>query len=391
MKIGIFTNNYLPNPYGVTGSIETFRREFEKRGHTVFIFAPYWKGYIDKNERVFRYPSIDINIKFRFPLGIPYSWKMRKILKNLDLDVIHAQHPNLLGSAAAYWARKLARRRGGKKIPLIFTWHTLYDRYTNFWPIISPKIAANYIIKKAAKFANYADAVIVPTDSIIPIIRAWGVKNKNIIPIATGVSEDEFSGADGKKIREKYGIEKDEKVLLLVSRLTEEKNVEFIFRSIRNILKRKGVKFLVVGGGYLNTYLKNFCVENEISDQVIFCGEVERKEVKNYYAASDIFVYASKSETQGMIITEAMYMKLPIVALSATGISSLVLNNGNGFLIDESEKDFQEAVLRLIEDTELRKKFAETSKRICELKFTASICAEKMLEVYKENIEKNKK
>ncbi|HRY82387.1 MAG TPA: glycosyltransferase [Candidatus Moranbacteria bacterium] len=409
MKIGIFTNNYLPNPYGVTRSVETFRREFEKRGHEVYIFAPSWKGYEDKNPRVFRYPSIDIKIKFRFPLAIPYSWKLNKIIDKLDLDIIHAQHPNLLGTVAMKWARKLACRRG-RKIPLIFTWHTLYDQYTNFVPFVPSKIASNYIIKKAVKFANLADAVIVPTDSIIPIIRKWGVKdchpefisgsNKEMLKqvqhdriyvIPTGVLEEEFENADRNEIRKKYNIKDDKIVLLLVSRLTSEKNVEFIFRSMKDILKKDGVKFLVAGDGYLKPKLQDFCKKEGIEKKVIFCGEVERKEIKNYYCASDIFLYASKSETQGMIITEAMYMGLPIVAVNATGINSLILNRGNGFLVSEDEKEFQSAVEKLIEGKDLREKFGEVSARIAREKFTSSICAEKMLEVYKEAIRRYKK
>ncbi|HLN19044.1 MAG TPA: glycosyltransferase, partial [Patescibacteria group bacterium] len=146
MKIGIFTNNYLPNPYGVSTSIETFRRDFENLGHQVFIFAPRWPGYSDKNPNVFRYPSWDLEIKIRFPLAIPYSRKIDKILENLDLDIIHSQHPNLLGTAAAKWAKK-------KNIPLVFTWHTLYDQYTDFVPVIPPKFSAWYMTKKAVKFA----------------------------------------------------------------------------------------------------------------------------------------------------------------------------------------------------------------------------------------------
>ena len=380
MKIGIFTNNYLPNPYGVTRSIETFRRELEKQGHEVFIFAPRWKGYQDKNPRVFRYPSIDVEIKFRFPLAIPYSWKINRIIKNLDLDVIHAQHPNLLGSVAMKWAKR-------KKIPLIFTWHTLYDQYTNFVPFVPARISAGYIIKKAVRFANSADAVIVPTDSIIPILRKWGVKNKNIIPIATGVLEEEFENPDRNKIREKYNIKDDETALFMVSRLTAEKNVEFVFRSLKNILKKDDVKLLVVSGGYLMEELKNFCNGNGIEKKVIFCGEVEREEIKNYYASADIFVYGSKSETQGMIITEAMYMGLPIVVVNATGINSLVLNNGNGFLVQEKEEEFEKAVLKLIDDKDLREKFSETSGRIARQNFTASVCAEKLLKVYQKEID----
>lgn len=384
MKIGIFTNNYLPNPYGVTRSIETFRNELGRQGNEVFIFAPFWKGYKDNDSNVFRYPSIDIEIKFRFPLAVPFSWKMRKIIKKLDLDIIHAQHPNLLGGVAMKWARR-------KKIPLIFTWHTLYDQYTNFVPFIPPKISANYIIKKAVDFANKSDVVIVPTDSIIPILRKWGVKNKNIIPIASGVLEEEFVDSDRNKIRERYSIKDDETVLLMVSRLTSEKNVEFVFRSVRNILNKEKVKFLVVSNGYLMPKLKEFCSKENISEKVIFCGEVKREEIKNYFAAADIFVYGSKSETQGMIITEAMYMGLPVVALNATGINSLVLNKGNGFLVSENEKEFEVAVLKLINDKDLREKFSETSARIAKMKFTSSVCTSRMLEVYQEAIANYKK
>jgi glycosyltransferase involved in cell wall biosynthesis len=389
MNIAIFTNNYLPNPYGVTVSIETFRAELERCGHTVYIFAPKWKGYEDtspnacppeyfsekNSRRVFRYPSIDIEFKFRFPLPVLYSWKMGRILKNLKIDIVHSQHPNLLGTVAMQVARK-------KKIPLVFTWHTLYDRYMNFIPLVPKKWAANYIIKKAVNYANRADAVIAPTASIIPILKKWGVK-KEIIPIATGIEAQEFMLADGKAIRKKYKIASDELVLFLVSRLTEEKNIEFVFRAVRNILAQNGkVKFLVAGDGYLLPKLKKYCEENKISASVIFAGLVPHEELKNYYAASDIFVYGSKSETQGIIPLEAMYMHLPIVAVDSTGISSLMLNKANGFLVREKEKEFSEAVLKLINDAELRKRFGEASGKIAKENFTSEVSAEKLLKVY---------
>jgi glycosyltransferase involved in cell wall biosynthesis len=390
MNIAIFTNNYLPNPYGVTVSVETFRAELEKRGHTVYIFAPKWKGYVDvpracppeyfseKNSgRVFRYPSIDIEFKFRFPLPIPYSWKMRRILKNLKIDIIHSQHPNLLGSVARRWAKK-------KKIPLVFTWHTLYDHYTNFIPLIPRKWAANYIIKKAVGYANRADVVIAPTASIMPILRKWGVK-KEIIPIATGIKAEKFSGADRDGTRKKYGIADDEIVLLLVSRLTEEKNIEFVFRALKNILADcplGKVKFLVTGDGYLLPKLKKYCETEKITESVIFTGLVSSEEVKNYYASADIFVHSSKSETQGIIPLEAMYMKLPIVAVDSTGISSLMLSKANGFLVREDEKEFSDAVLKLINDPELRKRFGEASGKIARENFTSEVCADKLLGVY---------
>lgn len=377
MRIAIFTNNYLPNPYGVATSVETFRREFEKMGHQVYIFAPTWKGQMVSDSHVFYYPSLDVKIKIRFPLGFPYSRKMDKILKDLELDIIHAQHPNLLGNAAVRWAKK-------KKIPLVFTWHALYDQYVGFAPFIPKKLAANFVIRQAVKFANRADAVVVPTDSIIPLLRAWGVTNEKMFPVATGVETDEFENFDKETVRKKYAIGKDETVLFLVARLTIEKNVEFIFRALKNILKEKKVRLLVAGDGYLAPKLRKFCVDSGIADNVFFCGVVGRSEIKNYYAAADIFVYASQSETQGMVMSEAMYMGLPIVAVAATGASSLVLNNGNGFLVEENEKEFADAVLKLVSNKDLRQKFRETSAKIARLQFTAEVCAEKMLEVYEE-------
>jgi len=381
MRIGIFTNNYLPNPYGVTCSIESFRAQFKKIGHEVFIFAPRWKGYTDNDPRVFRYPSIDIKFKFRFPLAIPYSRKMDKIIAGLDLDIIHSQHPNLLGMAAAKWARK-------KKIPLVFTWHTLYDQYAHFFPIIPEKLAAWWAIRNAKNYANQADYIITPTESVIPIIRKWGVTNPNVKAAATGVEENFFENADGGKIRNKFGIKREEVVLFFNCRLTSEKNTEFLFRSVIPVLqKNKNTKLLSIGGGYLMEPLRKMAESAGVGDQIVFAGQVKKGEVKDYFAAGDIFVYASKSETQGMIITEAMYMGLPVVAVNATGICDLVKNGIDGFLVSENEKEFSEAVSELINNEELRKEMGANGLRIAREKYTDKICAQKLLEIYKEAIE----
>jgi glycosyltransferase involved in cell wall biosynthesis len=384
MNIAIFTNNYLPNPYGVTQSIESFRRQLEKLGHTVYVFAPYFKNYKDANPNVFRYPAVDIEFKIKFPLAIPYSRKMDKILKNLKIDIIHSQHPNLLGTAAAKWAKK-------KNVPLVFTWHTLYDQYAHFATIVPAKLAAHYIIKKAAKYANAADFVITPTESVKKIIQGWGVTNKNIKAISSGVDEENFQNPDGKIIRNKYEIKDNETLLLLVSRLTKEKNVEFILDSVMPLLKKSNqVKFLITGGGDLVPELRDKVKNNKLENQIIFEDVVGRIEIKNYYAAGDIFVYASKSETQGMIITEAMYMGLPIVALNATGICDLVENNVSGFLVGENETEFSMAVEKLIQNKNLREKMGNEGARIAREKYTDEVCTGKLLKVYEKAIENKK-
>jgi glycosyltransferase involved in cell wall biosynthesis len=411
MKIAIFTNNYLPNPYGVSGSVESFRKEFERLGHKVYIFAPKWKGYddewrldlhsgdpISKRMRVFRYPAIETNIKIKFPIAIPYSRKISSILKNIDLDIIHSQHPNLLGSAAMRWARR-------KKIPLVFTWHTLYDQYAHFVPFVPRKAAAWWATRNARNYANRADAVITPTSSVINIIRKWGVTNKNITSIPTGVEEKQFENPDRKAVREKYGVKDDEILIFVMTRLTAEKNVEFLVEAVLDIFKNNKkihpvksreagatssqfnrVKFMICGEGNLKNSLTKKVANAGLGEKVIFAGIVSGSEKKNYYAAGDIFVYASKSETQGMILTEAMYSGLPIVAVRATGVEDIIEDGKTGFLVSEDKEEFGVAVQKIIDDEDLRKKFGEEAKKVARERYISRVCAEKMLKVYEKAI-----
>ena len=396
MRIAIFTNNYLPNPFGVSMSIESFRREFEKQGHTVYIFAPETKGYVDKNPNVFRYPSIDFKYKISFPLAIPFSHRIDRILENLEIDVIHSQHPNLLGWAAKRWAKK-------KNVPLVFTWHTLYDRYAHFVPLIPASWAAKWAIGNSVRYANICDQIIVPTKSVKKIITDWGVQNKYIEAIPTGVEESFFQNPDRIGMRKQLGIADDEIALLLLSRLTAEKNVDFLVRAVIKVLKKtekihpvksadsgaeqfNRVKFILAGEGHELPKLKKMLMDAGLADRVIFLGIVSRDLTKNIFAASDIFVYASTSETQGMILTEAMCLGLPIVAVAATGSKDIVGNYVSGILVKENEDAFAQAVARLVKDENLRRTLAENAKRIALEHYTNKVCATRMLEMYKEAI-----
>ena len=147
---------------------------------------------------------------------------------------------------------------------------------------------------------------------------------------------------------------------------------------------------MLVGDGYLVPELKEKVKKENLENRIIFAGVIDHQEIKNYYVAGDIFVYASKSETQGMIITEAMYMGLPIVAIKATGIESLVKNNINGILVSENKTEFISAVKKLIDNKDLREKMSLESARIAREKYTSKICAQKMLEVYGEVIKNYK-
>ena len=187
MNIAFFTNNYLPNIYGAAVSVESFRKEFIKRGHRVFVFAPSWGSFKDTSPDIFRYPSIINTYKIRFPVSFPYSPRINKIIKNLKIDIVHSHHPNVLGRVAYNVAKK-------KNVPLVFTWHTLYNQYTHFVPILPEFLSSMLIIGNARNYANRASEVIAPTQTAANIIRSWGVTNKNLDIVPTGIDEERFLG-----------------------------------------------------------------------------------------------------------------------------------------------------------------------------------------------------
>ncbi|OGI26271.1 MAG: hypothetical protein A3J76_04515 [Candidatus Moranbacteria bacterium RBG_13_45_13] len=188
-------------------------------------------------------------------------------------------------------------------------------------------------------------------------------------------------------MRKKYNIGDDEILLFVMTRFTEEKNVEFLVDAALEILKRNGkAKFMLCGDGNLKERLTEKVRAAGLEKRVIFVGIISGDEKKNYYAAGDIFVYASKSETQGMILTEAMCSGLPIVAVRATGVRNIVEDSRTGFLVAEDKEEFENAAQKLIDEENLRKKFGEEAKRIAREKYTSSVCAKKMLEIYEKAI-----
>lgn len=382
MNIAIFTNNYLPNPYGVSTSVDGFRKALIAKGHNVYIFAPCWQEKQEDEKNIFRYPSVNVKTKVPFSLVVPFSLRMNKIIEDLDLDIIHAQHPNLLGSVAKDWAEK-------KNVPLVFTWHSLYDKYAHYAPLVPDFVAGNWAMKNALRFAEESDMIIAPTQSIKDIILSMEIKNDNINIVPSGVDEDLFVNAKGNKLREEMGIDNNKTVLVSISRLTEEKNVIFLIKNVAEVLKLNNDAVFIFGGeGDLKDEIKNIFTKAGVIDRVFMPGKLKREEVKHYLDAGDIFVYASTSETQGTIITESMYMGKPVVAVKATGVKDVVVDGETGILISENKDDFVNAVNGLIENENERERMSDFAKEEALEKYTIDACADKLVEVYRKVIKK---
>lgn len=384
MKIAIFTNNYLPNPYGVSTSVEGFRKSLTEKGHTVYVFAPSWSGEdFDDSPNVFRYPAFKAPTKIDFSLVVPYSSSIDEKIEKLDFDIIHAQHPNLLGATAKRYARR-------KDVPIVFTWHSLYDRYAHYLPFVPEKISAHLALRNAADFANDCDHVIIPTDSVIDEIKGAGLEHDDISVVSSGVDEELFANPERTKFRERFGYDDNQIVLVTISRLTEEKNVIFLAEQISTVLKKNAhVQFLCVGEGDQKDNMEEIFRAAGVLSQVQFPGKAKREEVKDCLAVGDIFVYASTSETQGTIITECMYSGRPLVAVYSHGVKSLLIDHGTGIASEESDQ-FSKHVQELIDSPELRRQYGDNAKKIAKDQYTIDVCSDRLLKVYNEVISKKR-
>src|SRR5439155_371908 len=197
VRIALFTNNYLPFCGGVTISVETLRRGLESSGHEAWVFGPRLNGPKDVSDRVVRYPSIPVATYPEFALAVPYSRRIDRLVTALDFDVIHAHHPFLLGPAA----RRLARRN---RRPLVFTYHTRYEKYAHYVPLPLRLVQAA-ALRISAGFAAQADAVLAPSALIRDELHARGVRTP-IAVVPTGVDLQRFRPGDRAAARRSLGV-----------------------------------------------------------------------------------------------------------------------------------------------------------------------------------------
>ncbi len=373
MRIAMLTNNYKPFVGGVPISIERLAAGLRMLGHVVYIFAPSYEQE-EEEEYVIRYrvhqkrTAGGTMIPKLFDLGI------EKRFRELNFDVIHVHHPMMMGYEALY----LSRRYG---IPLVFTYHTRYEQYLHYLKIYKAlqersDRERNRLLKRLEEellecgsdrivpfhnriFTNACDLVFAPT----PMMKDYLIEHGTRVPIAvlpTGLRSECFGPGNGGSVEIRHRYLKERTYLLCtVSRLEKEKNLEFLLRALRELKARGTVSFrlMMIGGGKEEENLKRLAEELGLKEDVVFTGCIPQSEIMEYYRASDLFVFASKSETQGIVLLEAMAAGLPVVAVRASGTSDVVVDGVNGYLTREEEADFADAVSAVLGSSDLRARF----------------------------------
>lgn len=376
LKIGIFTDSYRPYTSGVVRSIETFTDELQAQGHEVFIFAPDYPN-CSKENRVYRFSSIPAPTNHEYTLAVPFSFTLRSTLKKLNLDIIHVHSPFLLGRLGARYAKRL-------NIPLVFTFHTLYDQYVHYVPI-GQNITKEITKKFCADFCNNCDAVIVPTKIVGQHLYNWGVKIQ-IQAIPTGIKTNEFKTDQKDWLYKKFNIDPSCKLLISVGRLGKEKNFSFLINSFKSILTSfPETRLVLVGDGPERDALVKMAKELGILDKLIFTGTLTKEDIVKAYNSAHIFVFASVTETQGIVIGEAKAAGLPVVAVKAFGISEMVEDGFDGFLVDLNINQFVDKVKLLLNNENIHYNLSKNAYHNAEI-ISSGNCTAKLINCYKEII-----
>ncbi|MBX8633275.1 MAG: glycosyltransferase [Candidatus Thermoplasmatota archaeon] len=345
MKIAMFTDSYYPTVDGVVNSVSIVSRELEKIGHEVMIFAPESADgqKVDDITRggTFLFKSFKFRHYPQYRTAFLPSKKTRMV-RELGVDIIHTHGITTVGLKGLRAAKQF-------DVPVATTYHTMVHEAMNYYkPVPVPtSIIVNLAVRYMRFFLTKANAVVAPTRSILEELVKIAPRMPYATVIPTGVDTRRFyPSMKGDNVRERYGIG-DNPLLLYVGRVAYEKNIDSIIRNIPGIRDRN-LKMLIVGEGPARRELELLVRSLNLQDRVIFTGFVPDDELIDYYSAADAFVSASKFETQGISMLEAMSCGKPVVSINFRASADFIVSGVNGFLYDDDRGNMAETIMKAI-------------------------------------------
>jgi 1,2-diacylglycerol 3-alpha-glucosyltransferase len=295
----------------------------------VLVVAPEFSPAIPDEEDVIRTPAIQHFNGSDFSVAVPIPGFLSRDISAFEPDIIHSHHPFILGDTALRFGAK-------HDIPVVFTHHTQYEKYTHYVPGDSEAMQ-RFAVELAVGYCNLCDAVIAPSATIRDRLVRQGVI-ASVAEIPTGVDTQLFGGGDGISLRKELGIPENEFVVGHVGRLAPEKGLEFLSTAVSQFVADvDNARFLVAGDGPSVESIQSAFARRGIENRLMLLGQLERTQLADLYAAMDVFAFASQSETQGMVITEAMAAGTPVVAVDAPGVREILRDSINGILLDEED------------------------------------------------------
>ncbi|RUO23287.1 glycosyl transferase family 1 [Aliidiomarina iranensis] len=359
LRVAMYSNNYFPFVSGVTISIERLRTGLKDLGDQVLAIVPtYRQKWDDESDIVRASTLISSGAKGEFRFANFLSWRLSSAVRRFKPDIIHVHHPFGLGWLGQFMGRLL-------NVPVVYTYHTRLEHYAHFVPLpglIFRNLISHWLIRR---FSNKCQGVIVPTHSAEEYLRLIGVRTNTLVQ-PTGIEAKRFEAAEPSVIqalKDKYGIEKDTKVLVSVARLSKEKNIEFMLEALA--LRENtysNYKLLLVGDGPYKNRLQKCIDKLDLGNNVILTGHVEPQIMPQYYELADLFVFASQSETQGMVILEAMAAGTPVVAVRSSGIDDVIEDGNTGYKTPHNQIAWVRRINELLENNDKRALLGKQAK-----------------------------
>ncbi|MBW4080604.1 glycosyltransferase [Paenibacillus sp. S150] len=388
MRIAMFTNNYKPFLGGVPISIERLAQGLRQLGHTVYVFAPRY-GTEQDEAFVIRYRSRKKRLKGGIVVPDIFDLSIETFFCVLEFDLIHVHHPMLMGQLA----QRLARRYN---LPVVYTFHTRYEEYLHYIGMLDRlqklgtgsrlkavrsicakvfSVCRKLVLQHNRFFTNRCDLVFTPTPGMKDFLQEHGtVTDIEILP--TGLTEYDFqyNADEVERIRVQYG-RPGKYLFCTVSRLEKEKNINFILEGLKQLKANKGdcFRLLVIGDGSAKAELEREAVKLGLQDNLEFIGSIPHNEIRNFYQACSIFLFASQSETQGIVLLEAMAAGLPVLAVKGSGVSDIVENGEHGFVTENDVLLWVSHLEKLLGDSNIRKKMSDEARKEAVLYLHSSV------------------
>jgi glycosyltransferase involved in cell wall biosynthesis len=380
MKILFISDVYFPRINGVSTSIRTFVLQMQNLGHEVHLIAPDYDVVTEDEMWIKRIPARSIYFDPEDKL-MKYSEAMQLLpaLEQEKYDIIHVHTPFV----AHYLGLKLAAKLN---IPCIETYHTFFEDYLHHYLPWMPKSIARGMARMISKRqCNAVDAIVAPSNPMLDVLRRYGVSVLSEV-IPTGLQDSSFTPADGQAFRLQYSIAIDRPMLLYVGRVAFEKNIDFLLEMTKLLSEnRPDVLLVVTGEGPAEASLHKLAKTLEIEKNVQFIGYLNRNtELNACYESADIFVFASKSETQGLVLLEAMAQATPVVAIAELGTASILIEGKGALIAPDDTTKFAERVHQLLHNPEHRFELGKQAKKYAADKWTAKLQAQRMIKFYEE-------
>jgi glycosyltransferase involved in cell wall biosynthesis len=378
LKILFISDVYFPRINGVSTSIRTFVKQMQDMGHVVHLIAPEYGVQTEDEAWIKRIPARSIYFDPEDKLmkyGVALDGLMS--LRNEEYDIVHIHTPFV----AHYLGLKLAHLLD---VPSVETYHTFFEDYLHHYLPFIPKGIAKGIARFISRSqCNAVDAIVAPSQPMLDVLRQYGVKSKaEVVP--TGLQAHSFAKADGAAFRANYGIAADRPMGLFVGRVAFEKNIGFLLRMWVDLIKKQPNALLVVAGeGPAENSLHALSKELNLQDNVKFIGYLDRNTQLNAcYQSADVFVFSSMSETQGLVLLEAMAQATPVVAIAELGTKSILIEGEGALIAPHDEVIFADKVHAVLSDKALRDALGKAAYNYAKTRWTDKAQAERMINFY---------